>query len=82
MANRISVPRQPVESSAFVSVGYHPESQILALEFKSGGVHHLHGVTPEDADAFQTAKSLGAHFHQHLRGKFESVRFDEQDEQQ
>lgn len=62
------IDRQPLNSSALVSVGYHPEDQTLAVEFASG-VHHLADVTPEEFAAFQASESKGKHFHQFLRSK-------------
>lgn len=63
------IDRQPITSSAFTSVGYHPDTQTLAVEFKSGGVHHYTGVSQDDADALLAAESIGKHFHQHIKGR-------------
>ena len=62
------IDRSPLESAAFKSAGYHPETQTLALEFK-GSIHHLADVSQEEADAFLAAESKGKHYHQYLREK-------------
>lgn len=69
--------RAPVSSGAFSSVGYDPSRQIMAIEFSSGGVHHLTGVPPEKWQDFQAAESKGSFFHKHLRGKFDSVKVED-----
>jgi ribosomal protein L32 len=70
------VRRAPVESNAFASVGYDAARRVLALEFKSGGVHHLVDVSPEDADKFLASDSKGSYFHKHLKGRFASEKVD------
>lgn len=75
MANQISVPRDwEVNSSAFRSIGYHPESNILSVEFKTGGVHHHYNVPADIAAEFQAAPSMGSYYHLNIRGKFSTER--------
>lgn len=71
------IDRAPVSnSSAFTSVGYHPDTQTLALEFKSGGVHHYTGVTQDEADALLGAESIGKHFHAHIKPHYAGEKVD------
>lgn len=55
-----------VDSSNLESAGYHPESQTLAVTFKSGGTYHYHGITPKQYEAFRSAESKGGWVHAHL----------------
>lgn len=63
---------QDVESSQINAVGYDPETQTLAIQFKGwkgelGATYHYANVTPEDFAAFQGAESLGRHFGRHIK---------------
>lgn len=58
----------PVTSSNLESVGYDPETRLLAVKFKRGGaVYHYEDVDPHHFDAIQQAESAGKYFHEHLR---------------
>lgn len=58
-------------SSQIAEHGYDADSQTLAIRFKSGGkLYHYAGVSRKDYDALTGAKSLGKHFHTHIREKF------------
>jgi hypothetical protein len=61
----------PVESSHIAAIGYHPESQTMAVQFKSNDqyVYHYAGVSPDKYDEFKNALSIGQYFHMHVRGK-------------
>lgn len=58
------------KSSNIESIGYHPESQRMHVEFKGGRVYEFVGVTPEEHQAFITAKSIGSHFARQIRPRF------------
>lgn len=62
----LQITHHAVESSNLHSAGYHPESQTLAITFKSGHTYHYHGVTPNQHAAFQAAASKGSWVHTHL----------------
>lgn len=61
-----------IESSQLAEIGYHPDSQTLAIRFKGrgdkpGSLYHYDGVTPEDWEAFNGAESKGSHFYKHIK---------------
>jgi hypothetical protein len=63
---------QPVESSQIAAIGYHPETQTLAIQFKNwkgeaAGLYHYQNVSQADFDAFAAAESKGRHFGQHIK---------------
>lgn len=60
----------PIKGSSNIeAVGY--ANGTLTIRFKSGGTYDYAGVTPEQYHAFVNAESVGSHFHNHIRGKFE-----------
>lgn len=76
---------QPVESSQIHYIGYHPESQTLAVTFVNhkpapgrgrdkkpvpGATYHYHGVTPEQHKALMDAPSKYSHFHENKATHF------------
>lgn len=79
---------KPVESSQLAAIGYHPETKTLAIEFKShakpgapprkNSVYHYANVDQEEWDAFQAAKSHGAHFYAHIKPFTEKFPFNKQ----
>lgn len=66
--------REPVESSALLSVGYDPRSRILEVEFVSGEVYRYLGVGPADADALLRAESKGRYLNQRIKARYRYVR--------
>jgi len=66
---------QPVESSQIAAIGYHPETQTLAIRFHRGygrdqapgPLYQYSNVTADDYEAFRNAESLGRHFGQHIK---------------
>ena len=69
---------QDVKSSNIGQVGYDPETETLAVAFKakdgSVGKPYLYpGVKPEQHTALVSADSIGSHFAQNIRGKFDAV---------
>jgi len=66
----IVIPVNPVESSNILGVGYDAESKTMAVQFKSGGTYYYPEVPQGDYDALLAAKSIGKHYHSHIRGKF------------
>ena len=65
------IKRQSIKSSNLESIGYDPESEILEVEFKGGGIYRYHKVPSQIWDEFQQAKSKGSHFHAKIKNKFE-----------
>ncbi len=66
------IPMEPVQSSALSAIGYNPNKRILALQFTGGAIHHLADVSEVDHAHLMAAESIGRHFAQHLKGKYQS----------
>ena len=62
---------QSVKSSQISEIGHDPATNTMAVRFNSGGLYHYHGVTGEAFAALRSAKSIGSHLHQHIKGKFD-----------
>lgn len=70
--------RNTVEnSSMFQEVGFDPETKTLEIMFKGGQVYRYANFTPADWEALRTAESKGKHFGQFIRGKFDHVKVEE-----
>lgn len=56
----------PVESSQIHAIGHDPQTNTLAIQFKSksgaGSIYQYQNFTPELFQAFKSAKSMGSHF--------------------
>lgn len=59
----------PVKSSQIESVGYDAASKTLAVKFNrgNGAVYHYPGVEEKAWKDLIGAKSIGAHFGQHIK---------------
>lgn len=64
------VDRVPVTSSTIKSVGYLPNENTLAVEFKDGSVYHYHDVPKEVHDGLVGAKSVGSYLHNNVKGSY------------
>jgi len=63
---------QPVESRQLHAIGYDPETQTLAIRFKSWkgeptSLYHYSNVSQADYDALMAAESKGGHFNAHIK---------------
>lgn len=68
---------QPVETSSNIAgIGYEAESRTLYVQFKSAGIYRYDDVPPEAHEGFMNAKSIGQHFHRHIKGRFKWQRLD------
>lgn len=56
----------PVESSQLAGIGHDPETNTLAIQFKSktgtGSIYHYDNFTSEQFAEFKSAESLGSYF--------------------
>jgi hypothetical protein len=68
-AQAANIPLQPVESSQIHAIGHDPETNTLAVHFKSrtglGSVYHYSNFNAAAFAEFKAAESIGSHF-----GKF------------
>ena len=61
----------PVESSQIHAVGHDPETNTLAIQFKSktgpGSVYHYQNISADKYTALVSADSIGKHFGAHIK---------------
>lgn len=67
----------PNPSSNIKGYAYDHAKKRLTVQFHDNRLYHHDGVRPEDFKKFDSAESVGKHYHQHIRGKFPSTRADE-----
>lgn len=65
---------QPVSSSNLAAVGYDPETQTLAVEFRSGGTYEYYDVPQQVFDGLLSAASHGQYFQSNIRGSYRYAR--------
>ena len=70
------IPMEDVESSNIAAVGYDPDSQCLAVRFKSGQTWRYHTVPQSAYDGLCKAKSLGSCFHVSIRSFYPGEKVD------
>lgn len=61
--------RTPIASSMAKSVGHDPDKNELHVEFNSGKVTILEGVTADDHAEAMAAESFGKHYNKVLKGR-------------
>ena len=66
----VRIPLKPVTSSSLAALGYDADRQILAVQFRSGGIYHYAGVSPACAAACACAPSLGSYVATQIKGKY------------
>lgn len=67
---------QDVLSSHIAAVGYDGERRELFVSFKSGVTYSFADVPAEEAHKFMHAPSIGKHFGEHIRPKFNGTRIN------
>lgn len=67
------ISRQAVVSSNIHTLGYHPEHQVVEVEFSGGRIYHYLGVTSADWEARVEAESLGKWVARYLKQHHEAV---------
>lgn len=61
-----------VESSNILRIGVGESTGRLFVEFHKGSVYAYSGVSEEAIEEFKSADSVGKHFHEHIKGQFET----------
>ena len=61
---------QRVNSSSIHSVGYNDETQVLAIEFHSGGIYHYSNVLEGVHRGLMCASSKGSYFHRFIKDQY------------
>lgn len=73
MGDAYRIDLEPITSSNLAAIGYDPQKNILAIEFKGGDVFHYAGISLEMALDFYSAPSRGSFYAKNIRGKFEGA---------
>ncbi|AKG19936.1 KTSC domain-containing protein [Calothrix sp. 336/3] len=69
---------QPILSSMANSLGYDSNEKILQVEFCNGAVYQYSGVDEKTWEDMYTSDSVGIFFNQEIKGKYASVRVDDE----
>lgn len=56
-----------VKSSQIEEIGHDAKTNTMAVKFHGGAIYHYHDVSPTSFNALKGAKSVGAHFGQHIK---------------
>lgn len=64
----------PLDSGHLDGVKYDSMERKMTVRFKNGYQYHVHGVSPEDHQAFLDAPSPGEHYHSVLKHNFDIER--------
>lgn len=66
--------RQYVVSSSIRSVGFDSGTNVLEIEFCTGGVYQFHGVPATVFDEFVRAPSIAKYFQHRIKDSFDPLR--------
>jgi hypothetical protein len=66
--------RQYVVSSSIRSVGFDAGSNVLEIEFSTGGVYQFHGVPESMFDELLSAPSIAKYFQHRIKESFDPLR--------
>lgn len=70
----IRIPLLPVVSSNLEAIGYDDRTRILAVQFRSGHIHHYAGVAAETALELLGAESKGKYYAATIKGRYQAER--------
>jgi hypothetical protein len=59
--------RAELDSSAIKSIAYNEETQLLSVEFRSGGIYDYPSVPKDKVVGLLEAESAGKYFHKNIR---------------
>ncbi len=62
----------PVKSDSIAAMKHDPVTRTLTVEFKNGGRYAFANVSAHQHATLMGAKSIGTHFHNHIRPHFKS----------
>jgi hypothetical protein len=60
----------PVSSSDLARVGYDSNTEMLRVEFNSGGVYEYYGVPESEYLGLMNAGSKGSYFHGNIKNHY------------
>lgn len=83
----MTITMTPVSSSQIHSIGHDPATNTLAIRFNGrnntpGTLYHYSNVSADTFAAFSGAKSVGAHFYQHIKPHTDRFPYQRIDEEQ
>lgn len=65
----MSIKLNPISgSSQIAAVGHDPDTNTLAVQFRSGQTYHYHDVPEEKFHGLQKAESAGKYLNAHIKG--------------
>lgn len=80
LIENIVIERKPVASSNILDVGYNAENLILDIKFvndeNNDRFYRYYGVTGEDYDNLISAESIGHYYHEHIKGVYSCIKFN------
>ncbi len=62
------------ESSNITRADYNPETSVLTITFKNGGVYHYHNVPTDVWLSYKGSESVGKFFYTYIKDKFDFTR--------
>lgn len=68
------IPRESVDSTAFVTVGYSRRLRALEIEFHDGSIYRYIDVPPSLYQALLASESKAGYYNRNLRGKYRCLR--------
>ncbi len=68
------IKREPVSSSAIVTIGYSRKLHALEIEFVNGAIYRYLDVPRAQYRALMAAHSKANYYDRHIRGRFRSIR--------
>lgn len=77
MTDAVSHPMKLFPTSSNVQgVEYDEPTKRLTMHFRNGGTYYHHGVSLDHYRDLVAAESVGKHYHQHIRGHFETTKIE------
>lgn len=65
----IRIPTFIVPSSQIAAIGHDPETNTMAVRFKSASspLYHYNNISTEEFTAFKSAESIGSYFYKNIK---------------
>ena len=63
-------------SSSVSLIDYHPDTKVLIVTFKNGGIYEYSDVPQDVIDKFLVCESAGRFLQTHIKNKFTAIRRD------
>ena len=66
-----SIPLSKVDSSMIYELGYSPKKKVMHAKFNTGRKYRYSDVPQSEYRKLRKAESIGSHFNEHFRGKYD-----------